>query len=412
MTMIALCAAQLFADDVDAWGMPVLRALLPIAGMTVIEQQAERARAAGIAKILILVDTVPSGLADACDRIRSRGLAVELVRSPQDVIDQADGADRLTLVADGLIAGPEAWQWLGQPGAPCVLVTVDTPMTEGLERIDSATRWAGLAIVDHAMLAGLNQAPADWDPQLVLLRNAMQQGVQRISCSPSLFVSGDIAMADTPVEAAEAEQRLLSTHAAKDHGLVGRWIIGPMIRVVAGPLLARQTSGKIARVLTPLLAISAAVAALMTQVMAMTLLGLVAAIAHQAAGFIASFRPESRLWRWVGTAGLWLQLGALIIADRHLQLGEGGGGYWPGLGEGGMAASLVVIISLLLGRSAILRLGYVLDLPMVWILAGFIVPAMGWRAGFDAIGILAGIILAVAVALARLPANAHDSDAV
>ncbi|MFM6854686.1 MAG: hypothetical protein ACKOUM_11465, partial [Sphingopyxis sp.] len=247
MSVIALTAAQSLADDVDAWGMPVLRAMLPIAGLTLIEQQAERARAVGIGHLLVLVDGVPPALVEACDRMRARGLAVDLVRDGGDVIRLASGADRVMLVADGLVAGDQPWRTLSGANSAALLVTADDSMTQALERIDAATRWAGLALLPISRLAALDGAPADWDPQLTLFRQAVQDDVPRIACDPALFVSGDISIAQSPVAAAEVELRLLAVDDDGPNGLLRRWVITPLARLFARPLLGGQRAGKIAR---------------------------------------------------------------------------------------------------------------------------------------------------------------------
>ena len=84
MTRIALAAAEQLADAVDAWGMPGLRALLPVAGMSIVEHQAEQARAMGCDAFLLLIDALPAALTEAVDRIRARGLPVQLVRNASD----------------------------------------------------------------------------------------------------------------------------------------------------------------------------------------------------------------------------------------------------------------------------------------------------------------------------------------
>ena len=53
-----------------------LRALLPLAGRTLIEYQARCAAAAGAAPIVVMVERVPPALHEALERLRGDGLAV------------------------------------------------------------------------------------------------------------------------------------------------------------------------------------------------------------------------------------------------------------------------------------------------------------------------------------------------
>lgn len=393
MSVIALVAAQALADDVDAWGMPLLRALLPVAGMTIIEHQATRAQGLGITKMLVLVDAVPAALAEACDRVRGRGLSLELVRGGKDVLAQMGGADRLLLVADGLIAGEAAWRRALAADFSTILVTDDTPMTQGLERIDAITRWAGLALIDREMFGALDGAPADWDPQLLLFRHAVQQDVARLSCDPSLFVSGDMALAETPVEAVEAEHRLLSAQVSYESGIAARWVIGPVLRLFSGALLRRQDSGVTARLLTPLLAIAAAFGGLFGHLWIAALCGVLAAIAHQSAVFIASFRTETRMWRGIGTIGLLFQFIAIALAERGSRIGDLG----PLLGRSGMMLTFILLIALALQSRIKLTHGRLPDFGIAWAMVAAMTPSLGLVPAFELAGLLLGFWLFIQI---------------
>lgn len=390
MEMVALSAAQQLADDVDAWGMPVLRALLPVAGMTVIEQQAERARAIGARRLLVLVDGVPAGLVEACDRIRARGMPVDLVRDNAQVHAHGHAAQQLLLIADGLIAGDRAWAMARAADAPALLTVPDDVATRDLERIDAGSRWAGLALLPGSDCAALEQAPPDWDPQLTLLRHAIQTGVPLLPCDRAWFVSGEMQLAANPIAAAAAEDRLLSDHTEAEPGIADRWLWGPLLRLSAPRLLMAQASGKVARTGTLLLALTCGVFALFGQPLLMAASGVAAALCHVVARFVAQFRPESRGWAMAGTAGGAVQGLALVIADRGVALNS----LHLSWGSGGMAASFAVLLGLLLNRNETTRSEsraplMIADMTTVWLLSAPFVGFLGWRAGFDVVGIVA-----------------------
>lgn len=341
MTLIALAAAQTLADDVDAWGMPRLRALLPMAGMTVIEHQAEAARRVGASHMLLLVDGVPAALAEACDRIRARGLAVDLVRDAVDVARQAGAATRLLLVGDAIIASATAWRAISSARTPILLVTDDSSSTQVLERIDAETRWAGLALVESDSLRGLERCPADWDPQLFLFRSAVQAGVDRLDWGESQFVSGDMAVASSGTVIEALESRVMAQSDAREAGLGRRWLMAPLVRIVAGPLLARQGSGRVARIASLALALGAGGLVVAGQLLPGLALGIGATLAHSAGDFIARFRPESRLWRSLAAGGIALQLLAIFLAER----GSGIGTVAEWLGQGSFGLTIVALVA-------------------------------------------------------------------
>lgn len=402
MTSIALAAAQLLADDVDPWGMPVLRALLPLAGMTLIEQQAERARAAGVSRLLVLVDGVPPALAEACDRISARGLAVDLVRSGADVLRLASGHDRVMLVADGLIAGDQVWSAAFNARAPTIMVTDDVSITQGLERIDAHCRWAGLAVLPVGALAALESAPREWDPQLLLFRAAVQDSAARIAIDPALFVKGDMMVAETAEAVATLERRLLTTQSGEASGLGRRYFAGPLVRLFGGPLLGAQQSGSVARLMAPLAFAAAAAAFLAGQPWIAAGLGMAGILADEAARFVARFRAESAMWRRVGGLALPIQLLALMIGERGAMWGNG---HW--LGEGSFPLAILVGLAM---TSRLFR--PLADDALLWPMLLVSAVIGDWQAAFDWVALAALLLLAVQLAdpsRFNLPWRRHDA---
>lgn len=369
MTLVVLASAQILADDVDPWGMPRLRALLPVAGMTVIEQQAERARANGAGRMVLLVDGVPPALAEACDRIRSRGLAVELVRDGRGTA-RATGPDaRLLLVADGLVAGDQAWRVAASARAPAVLVTEDAVVTQELERIDPATRWAGFALIGPQDVAALAEAPDGWDAQLLALRQAVQTDAQRIHWDKALFVSGDIALATATPSARDAEQRLLAGTERGGSGLGQHWLIDPIARLASAPLLSRHRSGRAAHAASLAAALAACGTMLAGWPLPAIALGLASAFAGGIAAFVARFRPEGRVETVLRTMALLTQLFSLLLIER----GALWNGALIGTGGGGLAAVSLLLVAI----SRKLPTGRLPDTVLTWVLLLLAAPVFG-----------------------------------
>ena len=371
MTLIALAAAQTLADDVDAWGMPRLRALLPMAGMTVIEQQAEAARRAGATRMLLLIDGVPPALAEASDRIRARGLPVDLVRDGADVQRHAADATRILLVGDAIIASATAWRAVSSARSPILLVTDDSSSTQALERIDADTRWAGLALLESASLSGLGDCPADWDPQLYLFRAAVQSGSDRLDWDESHFVSGDMAVASSTTAIAALESRVMAQSDVREAGIGRRWLMTPLVRLAAGPLLAQQSSGKVARLVSIGLSVGAAALLLSGYLLPALVLATSSMLAHVAGDFVSRFRPESVVWRGAATAGIVVQLLLLLMAER----GSTWGGPSQWLGDGGAMLLLAGMVT----ESKRLRAFHPqLDLAGMWPLYLALTALTGW----------------------------------
>jgi hypothetical protein len=310
MTLTALLSAQA-RPETDS-GEASLVALLPVAGMTLIERQAEQAAASGIRDILVLVDTIPASLSAALDRVRATGIALTTVREGVDVLAAAATATRLVLVADGLLAPGPVWATLVAAPAPTILAVADTPATAGFERIDAQSRWAGLAIVPARMIAALDALPEDWDPQLALLRTAIQEGAPAISCEAQAFERGDLSIVTGQTAAELVELRMLATSAQSSCGLLHAGALMPLARTAVRPLLREPKSGIIAHVLAGLSGAGSLVAMMFAQPWLAVALAVIVAIAAAAATAIAAFRQEPAWARILGESGGYLSLLAFV----------------------------------------------------------------------------------------------------
>lgn len=177
MAIAALIAAYHEAEA-TATG---LRALLPMAGRTLLEYQVRRAVGAGARHCVILVERVPAALNEALDRLRRDGIAVEIARTPSDAADRFHPEETIILIADGLIAAPPCFDALAAQRPPAVLVVPDIAENEVFERVDAQWRWAGLALTDAATLADTAAMLGDWDLQSTLMRRIVQSNPRKIS---------------------------------------------------------------------------------------------------------------------------------------------------------------------------------------------------------------------------------------
>lgn len=287
MALIALIGASEVLPDGG------LRALVTVAGETLIERQAARLADVGVTHVAVAVAALPADLLATCDRIRRRGVKVTPVRAAADLMGLVQDDDRIILVADGLRAGGTHYAAIAKPGAPAILVTGDTPLTQGFERIDATRRWGGLASISQPMVAELAATPGEWDMMLTLLRLAVQSGARRLYCEPALFEQGEIAIVTDRPTAALIEQSSLQQVEYGGMGFGRSAIMMPLIRL-AGPLLVKSpTTARYVPYVTASLWIAVAMLAASGLAAAGALVAIFGGLGLTAMRFLSAFRAES-----------------------------------------------------------------------------------------------------------------------
>src|SRR3954468_11304753 len=84
-----------------------LRALLPLAGRTLLEYQVRCAAAAGAAPVVVVVERVPQALQDAFERLRLDGVGVFPVSDVQEAVTRFEAGSMILLIGDGVAASAE-----------------------------------------------------------------------------------------------------------------------------------------------------------------------------------------------------------------------------------------------------------------------------------------------------------------
>lgn len=163
-----------------------LRALLPLAGRTLVEYQARCAAAAGAAPIVVLVERVPASLNDAFERLRQEGIAVIAVSDGVEAATRFGAGELILMIGDGVAAPVELLARLADEPGPAIATVPDDPAHEDFERIDASSRWAGVAIVDAPTLSSTAAMLGDWDLQSTLLRRVIQEGAAQIPTGEAL----------------------------------------------------------------------------------------------------------------------------------------------------------------------------------------------------------------------------------
>jgi len=174
MTIGALIGA--YHED-DSGG---LRALLPLAGRTLVEYQVRCASAAGAVPIVVVVERVPQALQDAFERLRLDGVAVFPVSDVNEAISRFEAGSTILLIGDGVVPPLELVTQLAEEPESAVATVPDDAEHESFERIDAQSRWAGVATVDARLLGSTAAILGDWDLQSTLLRRTIQEGARLI----------------------------------------------------------------------------------------------------------------------------------------------------------------------------------------------------------------------------------------
>ncbi|WP_404712791.1 hypothetical protein [Sphingomonas sp. MMS24-J13] len=211
-----------------------LRALMPIAGMTLVEQQARRASTAGATHILLLVEEVSPDLVAAVGRLRSDGLTVGMAEGI-DVAADALAEQQVLVIADGCLPEPRVLRDLAALPVPAVTTLADIADHERYERIDANARWGGVALVDGHRVAETATILGSWDPISTLLRRAVQEGAIRLAvdeAAPLLLVDS--------ASVSSAEAAIVAAARLPAGDWISRFVFAPIEELVLPFLLARR----------------------------------------------------------------------------------------------------------------------------------------------------------------------------
>ncbi|HEX8640051.1 MAG TPA: hypothetical protein VF704_02730 [Allosphingosinicella sp.] len=225
MALTALIAAYHESGEAG-----VLRACLPLAGRTLLERQVRLAAAAGASPVVVVVERMPVALAAAIERLRRERLPIEVARSVDEAALAIDSNDRVLIIADGAVGDASELERLARSDAPAVLTVPDKNHGELYERIDAASRWAGLAAIEGALLAETAAMLRDWDLQSTLLRRALQAGARHVAAA------APVAIIDSTGDLAGLERQIM----VSADGAPGGWashLLGPLERAATRLLM-------------------------------------------------------------------------------------------------------------------------------------------------------------------------------
>jgi len=216
MALGALIAAYM-EDDSGS-----LRALLPIAGRTLLEYQVRCAATAGAAPIVILVERIPIALNQVIEALQRDGLPVIAVSDGAEAASRFGAGEMILLLGDGVAPPPELLSTLAEEPEPVIVTVPDDEAHAQFERIDALSRWSGVAIVEAQMLGATAAMLGDWDLQSTLLRRSLQAGART---APVAAGTGEPLLAETAADLADLERQLIVGSRESRRDWAGRYVL-------------------------------------------------------------------------------------------------------------------------------------------------------------------------------------------
>ena len=207
-------------------GSGALRALLPLAGRTLVEYQVRCAAAAGAAPIIVMVERVPQALQDAFERLRLEGLSLFPVSDVHEAVSRFEAGSSILLIGDGIAPPASLVAQIAEEEDATVAILPDDEAHDRFERIDNASRWAGVALIDSALLSSTARMLGDWDLQSTLLRRAIQEGALRVPIS-----GGDGTeplLAERAEQLADFQRGLLAGSKVERDDAASRYLLPPV----------------------------------------------------------------------------------------------------------------------------------------------------------------------------------------
>jgi hypothetical protein len=211
-----------------------LRALLPLAGRTLLEYQARCASAAGAAPIVVIVERVPQALQDAFERLRLDGIGIFAVSDVQEAVSRFEPGSMILMVGDGVAVPADLVAQLVEDPEPVVVTVPDDELHPMFERIDGEARWAGVALVDSHLLGSTAAILGDWDLQSTLLRRAIQEGALRL---PVAAGSSEPILAESAENLEYFQEALIAGSRGGRTDWASRYVLPPIEEVATTQLL-------------------------------------------------------------------------------------------------------------------------------------------------------------------------------
>jgi len=202
-----------------------LRALLPLAGRTLLEYQVRCASAAGAAPIVVVVERVPQALQDAFERLRQDGIGVFPVSDVDDAVSRFEAGSSILLIGDGVAPPLKLVMAVSAEPENAVATVPDDEQHDTFERIDAQSRWAGVAVVNANLLGSTAAMLGDWDLQSTLLRRSIQDGARLVAAAE---VGGEPLLVESADDLTAFQRHLVQSSRGERDDATSRYMLPPL----------------------------------------------------------------------------------------------------------------------------------------------------------------------------------------
>ena len=230
-----MLAGLLFATADASDRHETLAATLPVGGVTLIEFQARLLIAAGASQIVVVVSRLTPELLGAINRLSRRGVAVDAVRGPAEVLAKLHPLARVIWLADGLVTTSVIVETMRDRDHDTLLVAQSG---DELERIGPNAVWAGVATIDPQRIADVVKLPKDYDFASSLLRVTAQRGAEQLPLPETAVREGHGVERDSRTLAAKGRAALVAALGTRTNW-VDRFLVAPLAKLALPPVVAR-----------------------------------------------------------------------------------------------------------------------------------------------------------------------------
>ncbi len=198
-----------------------------IAGVDFLSRQVRQLRNLGIKDFFVEVDQISGALLAISDALEADGVSVKFVRKAAELAQQLETRDRLLIVAASTYPGDPVVKKMLASGKPVILTVADETENTAFERIDLATRWSGIAVVETAEPEKIAEIPEGWSLPSAMLRQALQEDVEQLPLGKEDLKARAVARVDSEEQAVEfAKQSMQGSKSAGD-SLLGGHLLEP-----------------------------------------------------------------------------------------------------------------------------------------------------------------------------------------
>ncbi|RDV06944.1 hypothetical protein DXH95_05995 [Sphingorhabdus pulchriflava] len=152
-------------------------AFQPMLGKPFLFHQLKQLERLGVSKVAVSVESVPPALPTIVEQLDRPGFNIRILRTPADLTALVTDSQPVFVKSADIQISDDNLAGLLQHTGRFIARLPEQPEHVAFERIDLASRWAGLAMIDGMIARQASVIPEGWSLDSCLLRQALQSGV-------------------------------------------------------------------------------------------------------------------------------------------------------------------------------------------------------------------------------------------